>query len=41
VRFSDDYGAMFVTASQEKILFEFITRTGEKIDEYTLWPRSP
>lgn len=37
----DEYGALFATASQEKIIFEFIERTGEKIDEYTVWASSP
>ena len=39
VRFSDDHGAMFVTASEEKITFEFVTQAGEWVDVYTLLPR--
>lgn len=36
VRYNDDYGAMLVTADGTKIIFQFITRGGEVIDEYTL-----
>jgi len=35
-RFSGDYGAMLVTASEAAITFQFITRGGEVIDRYTL-----
>jgi len=37
VRFRSDYGAMLVEASRQKIVFQFITRKNELIDEYTLW----
>ena len=37
VRYRDDNGAMLVTATTETITFEFITRTGELIDTYTLY----
>jgi hypothetical protein len=36
VRFNDDYGAMLVTADESRITFQFITRRGEVIDEYSL-----
>jgi len=35
-RFSSDYGAMLVEADASHITFQFITRTGEVIDTYTL-----
>jgi tartrate-resistant acid phosphatase type 5 len=35
-RFNADYGAMLVTAEAQKIQFEFYTRNGELIDNYTL-----
>jgi parallel beta-helix repeat protein len=36
VRYNDDYGAMLVEASATQIVFQFIARTGEVIDTYTL-----
>jgi tartrate-resistant acid phosphatase type 5 len=36
VRYNDDYGAMLVTADEARIIFQFITRRGEVIDEYSL-----
>jgi len=36
VRFNSDYGAMLVTASEEKITFEYYTRTGVLKDTYSL-----
>jgi tartrate-resistant acid phosphatase type 5 len=36
VRYSGDYGAMLVNASETEITFQFITRTGVLIDSYTL-----
>lgn len=36
VRFRDDNGAMLVTASEEEITFQFITRSGLLIDSYTI-----
>lgn len=36
VRYNCDYGAMIVTASQQNIKFEFITRSGQRVDEYTI-----
>ncbi|MGD8751910.1 MAG: PQQ-dependent sugar dehydrogenase [Anaerolineales bacterium] len=36
VRYRDDYGAMLVEADETQINFQFITRTGEVIDTYTL-----
>jgi tartrate-resistant acid phosphatase type 5 len=38
VRYRSDYGAMLVEASVEKIVFRFINRNNELIDEYILWP---
>ena len=38
VRYRSDWGAMLVEASVEKIVFQFINRKNELIDEYTLWP---
>ena len=35
-RYNDDYGAMLVTAEGEKLTFQFITRHGEMIDEYSI-----
>jgi tartrate-resistant acid phosphatase type 5 len=36
VRFNDDYGAMLVSADEAQIIFQFITRRGEVIDEHIL-----
>jgi len=36
VRFRDDNGAMLVTASEDEITFQFITRAGLLIDSYTI-----
>jgi tartrate-resistant acid phosphatase type 5 len=36
LRYRSDYGAMLVQASSEKIVFQFINRKNELIDEYTL-----
>jgi hypothetical protein len=36
VRYSDDYGAILITANETLIQFEFITRTGEVIDRYEI-----
>lgn len=36
VRFNDDYGAMLVTATESQIIFQFITRRGQVIDEHIL-----
>jgi hypothetical protein len=36
VRYNDDYGAMLVTADESRMIFQFITRRGEVIDEHTL-----
>jgi tartrate-resistant acid phosphatase type 5 len=36
VRYNGDYGAMLVDASETKISFQFITRTGSVIDSYML-----
>ena len=36
VRYNDDYGAMLVTADETRMIFQFITRRGEVIDEHTL-----
>src|SRR6185369_2184585 len=36
VRYDADYGAMALTATDSQITFQFITRTGEVIDTYTL-----
>ncbi len=36
VRFNKNYGALLVTANVTEMKFQFITRTGELIDEYTL-----
>jgi hypothetical protein len=35
-RYNGDYGAMLVTATETDMLFEFYSRTGERIDQYTL-----
>jgi len=35
-RYNGDYGAMLVTASEQKMLFEFYARTGELIDTFML-----
>jgi hypothetical protein len=37
VRFRDDFGAMRVEATAERITFEFVTRAGVLIDRYTLY----
>ena len=36
VRFNDDYGAMRVEATSNKIQFQFITQAGDVIDTYTI-----
>ena len=36
VRFCDDHGAMLVEASSDSITFQFISRTGEVIDTYSI-----
>jgi hypothetical protein len=36
VRFSDDWGAMLVTYDSQQISFQFITRSGEIIDDFQL-----
>lgn len=36
VRFNADHGAQLVEATRQKISFQFITRTGEVVDTYTL-----
>ena len=36
VRYNADYGAMLVTADPHTLTFQFITRKGKQIDEYTL-----
>lgn len=36
VRYADDYGAMRVEASPERLQFQFISRTGQVIDDYAL-----
>jgi hypothetical protein len=36
VRYNSDWGAMQVDASSSKITFQFITRTGQVIDTYTI-----
>ncbi|TFH37966.1 MAG: alkaline phosphatase [Anaerolineales bacterium] len=41
VRYSSDYGAMLVEASQTSLLFRFINRSGQTIDEYTITRASP
>ncbi|MBE9524739.1 MAG: metallophosphoesterase [Chloroflexi bacterium] len=38
VRYQDDYGAMLVEATNESIHFQFITRQGEVIDDFTMYP---
>jgi hypothetical protein len=35
-RFNADYGAMLVTAGEQKIEFEFYTRSGDLIDTYQM-----
>jgi tartrate-resistant acid phosphatase type 5 len=37
LRYRGDYGAMLITASLEKIEFQFITRSGELIDSYIIY----
>src|SRR5262249_45651606 len=42
IRYDKDYGAMKVEADEKHLSFQFITRTGDVIDSYTLsTPRSP
>ncbi len=41
VRFNDDYGAMLVTATEQQISFQFITRSGSVVDEYTISKNQP
>ncbi len=36
VRYSSDYGAILVDASETEVTFQFITRTGVVIDSYTI-----
>jgi tartrate-resistant acid phosphatase type 5 len=36
VRYNTDYGAMRVNATKERIVFEFINRTGEVVDTYEM-----
>ncbi|HJS28462.1 MAG TPA: metallophosphoesterase [Anaerolineales bacterium] len=36
VRFNDDYGALFVEATQDAITFQFVTRAGEVVDTFSL-----
>jgi tartrate-resistant acid phosphatase type 5 len=36
VRYNDDYGAMLVTADETQMIFQFINRRGEVIDEHVL-----
>jgi tartrate-resistant acid phosphatase type 5 len=36
VRYDADYGAMLVTADEQKMTFQFYTRKGELIDEYAI-----
>jgi hypothetical protein len=36
VRFNANYGALRVEADPQQLFFQFITRTGEVIDSYTL-----
>jgi glucose/arabinose dehydrogenase len=36
VRYREDHGAMLIEASEEQITFQFITRSGQVIDTYTL-----
>lgn len=38
VRFNDDYGAMLVEATSEKITFQFITRKFKLVDTYSIPP---
>jgi hypothetical protein len=41
VRYNDDYGAMLVEASPERIAFQFFNRQGELIDQYELSAPGP
>lgn len=41
VRYSADYGAMRVEATEEFIAFEFVTRAGAVVDTYTLLGAAP
>jgi hypothetical protein len=41
VRFRDEHGAMLVTATSDRLTFEFFTRHGERIDSYTLSLSTP
>jgi tartrate-resistant acid phosphatase type 5 len=36
VRYDDDFGAMLIEAEEGRITFQFITRTGQQVDEYTI-----
>ena len=36
IRFSEDYGAMLVDASESDVTFQFVTRTGLLVDTYVL-----
>lgn len=36
VRFNDDYGAMLVEASEMAVKFQFVTRSGVLVDEYSI-----
>jgi len=41
VRYSDNYGAQLVTATDKSLTFQFITRAGIIVDTYTLYAGSP
>jgi hypothetical protein len=36
VRYNDDYGAMLVPADESRMIFQFINRRGQVIDEHAL-----
>jgi tartrate-resistant acid phosphatase type 5 len=36
VRFSADFGALFIDADPQQITFRFVTRAGDQVDEYTI-----
>jgi hypothetical protein len=36
VRYNDDFGALFVEATQDRMTFQFVTRAGEVVDTFTL-----
>ncbi|MDX1437156.1 MAG: metallophosphoesterase [Anaerolineales bacterium] len=36
VRYQSDYGALFVTATEDAMTFEFVTRAGEVVDAFTI-----